>query len=188
MLDVLSTRRLPLADVAARQSAAVTMAPLPPSARFILRARPAAMEAASGPLGMRLPVVPCRSATAGSISALWLGPDEWLLLMPEADAAAVNTALAAALGGLPYSLVDVSQRQSALTLSGAQATTVLNAGCPLDLDPDAFPLGMCTRTLLGKAEIVLWRTGAQSFHIEAWRSFLPYVWRFLEEAAREFQD
>jgi sarcosine oxidase subunit gamma len=46
---------------------------------------------------------------------------------------------------------------------------------------------MCTRTVLGKSEVVLWRTGAHAFHIEAWRSFLPYVWRFLEEAAREFQ-
>jgi sarcosine oxidase subunit gamma len=45
---------------------------------------------------------------------------------------------------------------------------------------------MCTRTVLAKAEIVLWRTAAQSFHVEAWRSFLPYVWAFLAEAAREF--
>jgi sarcosine oxidase subunit gamma len=162
------------------------MTPLAPMARWILRARPAAMEAVAAPLGTRLPVVACRSATAGSYAALWLGPDEWLLLAPEADGPALAAALEAAIGSHPHSLVDVGHRQSGLLLSGPQAATVLNAGCPLDFDPDAFPLGMCTRTVLGKAEVMLWRTGAHSFHVEAWRSFLPYVWRFLEEAAREF--
>jgi sarcosine oxidase subunit gamma len=44
---------------------------------------------------------------------------------------------------------------------------------------------MCTRTILGKADIVLWRTGAESFHVEVWRSFADYVARFLAEASRE---
>jgi sarcosine oxidase subunit gamma len=174
----------PLDGFAAR-AGAVGMTALPPLSRHILRARPAAMEAAAGPLGMRLPVVACRSATAGPRAALWLGPDEWLLLAPLADGEALAAALEAAMAATPHSLVDVGHRQSGLTLSGEHAATVLNAGCPLDLDSAAFPRGMCTRTLLGKAEIVLWRTES-GFHIEAWRSFLPYVWRFLEEAAREF--
>lgn len=185
MLDQI-VRRPPLAGIAPLAGAAVGMAPLPPMARFVLRARPAAMEAVAAPLGTRLPVVACRSAVAGNRAALWLGPDEWLLLAPDADGPAWSAALAAAMGPHPHSLVDVGQRQSGLMLTGRQAATVLNAGCPLDFDPDAFPLGMCTRTVLGKAEVVLWRTGAQSFHVEAWRSFLPYVWGFLEEAAREF--
>jgi len=34
---------------------------------------------------------------------------------------------------------------------------------------------MCTRTVLAKADIVLWRTGQTTFHLEAWRSFAAYV-------------
>jgi sarcosine oxidase subunit gamma len=181
-----AVRWLPLGAVAPRAGAAVRAAPLAPLARFILRARPAAMEAAAGPLGFRLPVVACRSASAGGRAALWLGPDEWLLLAPEAGGPALAAALEAAMAQQPHALVDVGHRQSGLTLAGPQAATVLNAGCPLDLDLQAFPPGMCTRTLLGKADIVLWRTAADSFQVEAWRSFLPYVWRFLEEAGREF--
>ena len=165
---------------------AVTLAPAPPAARFVLRATPAAMAAASAPLGTALPAVACRAATAGDVAALWLGPDEWLLLAPEADGAALASALAAALAGLPHSLVDVGHRQAGLTVSGPAAVSALNTGCPLDLDPDAFPIGMCTRTMLAKTQIVLWRTGAQAFRVEAWRSFLPYVWDYLTEAAREF--
>jgi sarcosine oxidase subunit gamma len=43
---------------------------------------------------------------------------------------------------------------------------------------------MCTRTMLAKAEVLLWRTGAVSFRLEVWRSFAPYVTQFLGEAAR----
>ena len=45
-----------------------------------------------------------------------------------------------------------------------------------------FPVGMCTRTLFGKAEIVLWRMRADAWRIEVWRSFAPYVLGCLEEA------
>jgi sarcosine oxidase subunit gamma len=155
----------------------------PPCARFILRGRPAAIAAAAGPLGVALPRTPCRAVTAGTIAALWLGPDEFLLLAPEAEGAALAARLAAALEGLAHALADVAHRQAAMLLSGPEAAVALNAGCPLDFDPDAFPIGMCTRTVLAKAEIVLWRTGAEAFRIEAARSFLPYVWAYLEAAA-----
>jgi sarcosine oxidase subunit gamma len=158
----------------------------PALARFVLRARPAARIAAAGPLGVAPPVVACRSAVSETVSALWLGPDEWLLLAPEAAGPALALALEAALEGLPHSLVDVGHRQVALLLDGA-AADILNAGCPLDLDESAFPVGMCTRTIFAKSEIVLWRTGQHSWHVEVWRSFAGYVRGLLAEAAREFE-
>ena len=114
-----------------------------------------------------------------------MGPDEQLILAAVADGEAVGTQLRAALSALPHSLVDMSHRQLALEVSGTTAQTLLNVGCPLDLHLSAFPVGMCTRTVLGKADIVLWRTGPDSFHVEVWRSFADYVARFLSEAARE---
>jgi sarcosine oxidase subunit gamma len=185
MSDALG-RRLPLAGFAAPPGTAVVLTALPPATRFVLRARSAAQAAAAAPLGVPLPTLACRAATVGERAALWLGPDEWLLLAPDAEASALAGALQTALAEFPHALVDVSDRQSGLTISGPQAAAALNTGCPLDLDPEAFPIGMCTRTVLGKTQIVLWRTGAQSFRVEAWRSFLPYVWGYLTEAAREF--
>jgi sarcosine oxidase subunit gamma len=80
--------------------------------------------------------------------------------------------------------MEVSHRQTALELRGPQATLLLNAGCPLDLELSAFPVGMCTRTVLAKAEIVLWRLAAEHFHLEVWRSFAAYVSGVIAEAAR----
>ena len=158
--------------------------PLPPAARFVLRCGPEVRAAVGRSLDIAIPETPCRALTRGARAALWLGPDEWLLLAPEAEGGALAAALGAALRGLPYSLVDVSHRQGALRLAGGHAVMLLAAGCPLDLDTAAFPVGMCTRTMLAKAEVVLWRTADEEFRLEVWRSFMAYVSQFLAEAAR----
>jgi sarcosine oxidase subunit gamma len=75
-----------------------------------------------------------------------------------------------------------------LEIAGADAERHLNGGCPLDLDLQSFPVGMCTRTLLDKSDIVLWRTHEDVFHIEVWRSFTDYVAALLSEIAREFES
>jgi sarcosine oxidase, subunit gamma len=155
--------------------------PMPPATRFVLRAAEAARAAAEKAFGVGLPVQACRAASAGERAALWLGPDEWLLLAPQEDAC---SELAAALAGLPHSLVDVSHRQSALCVTGPEAATLLAAGCPLDLAEHAFPVGMCTRTMCAKTEIVLWRPAREVFRVEVWRSFAAYLAQFLAEAAR----
>jgi sarcosine oxidase subunit gamma len=179
-----------MADLStARQSPPLTLSSairlLPAAARFSLRGAPAVMAAAGAALGLNISDSACRSASNSQWAALWLGPDEQLVLAPVADGEAVASQLRAALSALPHSLVDVSHRQIAVEIRGPTAQTLLSAGCPLDLHISSFPLGRCTRTILGKADIVLWRTGADSFHVEVWRSFADYVTRFLAEASRE---
>lgn len=169
------------------QAGDALLQPLPPAARFILRGRPPAIAAAASAFGAALPQQACRATVAGDRAALWLGPDEWLLLTPEADSAALAGALEQAMAGKPHALADVSHRQVGIAVAGPHAAVVLNAGCPLDLDPGAFPPGMCTRTVLAKIEIVLWRTAPLLFHVEVSRSVAAYAWRFLAEASREFR-
>ena len=159
---------------------------LAPAARFILQGGPTARAAAGEAFGVPLPQSPCRANSVGGRAALWLGPDEQLLLGPAGDAQILAAGLEAALSGIAHSLVDVSHRQIALQVSGPHASAILSTGCPLDLDLVEFPVGMCTRTLLGKADIVLWRTGAAEFHLEVWRSFTGYVSALLLEAAQDF--
>ena len=152
----------------------------PPVVRHVLRGREAALTAASGALGFVLPQTPCRSASLGDRHALWLGPDEWLILSAADDGLAAE--LEAAMGAHPHSLVEVTHRQVGLVLDGPKVEEVLSSGCPLDVALRSFPVGMCTRTIFEKAEIVLWRTEAQRFHVEVWRSFAPYLIAHLHEA------
>ena len=155
----------------------------PPMARFILRGPAEAASACSLVLGATPSADPCRAVAAGRAAALWLGPDEWLLLLP----AGTSDAMAGCLGDAAGALVEVSHRQVALHLDGPRAAEILNAACPLDLHDRHFPVGMCTRTVFGKAEIVLWRTAPQGFHLEVWRSFAGYVHALLAEAMAELR-
>lgn len=176
MADALPARQDPT-DNSGWSVPGLTCRPLAPSARFVLRLPAESVAAAGNALGLDLPVQPCRSARAGSLAALWLGPDEWLLL--DDDPAAVPPPIQG-----PHALVDVSHRNCGLLLDGPRAAEVLAHGCPLDLHPDVFPAGKCTRTVFGKAEIVLWRTDQHTFRIEFWRSFAEYVNSLLALAAR----
>ncbi len=161
------------------------LAPLPSAARYSLRGGAEARAAASRAFGVELPEAACRAAVAGGRAALWLGPDEHLLIAPESDAAALAAALPAALAGVPHSLVDVSHRQVAFEVHGPHAEWLLAHGCPLDLDAARFPVGMCTRTVFVKSEVTLWRTAGDRFRLEVWRSFADYVVALLAETAQE---
>jgi sarcosine oxidase, subunit gamma len=114
-----------------------------------------------------------------------LGPDEWLIGSDEAEADHLPAAIAADLGERAHAIVDVSHRNVGIDVSGPLAAAVLNAGCPLDLGEAAFPAGSATRTLFGKAEIVLIRRAgaAPRYRVECWRSFATYVHGLLTEAS-----
>jgi sarcosine oxidase, subunit gamma len=155
----------------------------PPFAtRFILRGGEDLAGAVGAAFGVALPTRPLASASEGPRAALWLGPDEWLLLA-EDEPGGLFEKLEAALAGVFHALIDVSHRQTGLEVAGAGAARLLAAGVPLDLDLSAFPVGMVTRTLLLKAEITLWRREAERFRLEVGRSFAPYVAAALTQAA-----
>ncbi len=175
--SILAGRALPAAD-----RVKATVAPF--AARWILRGGPEASLAIGGAFGAAPPLEPLRAAEQGARAALWLGPDEWLLIA-EDDASGLGGALEAALGAIPHALVDVAHRQCAIELTGPGAARALNAGVPLDLDLEAFPVGMVARTVLLKAEITLWRRETERFRIEVGRSFAPYVAAILTAAARD---
>ena len=183
-----SARRIPmLTPTPLDVLAPVAVAPLPPSARFVLRLDPAIAGSlgSAGGFDLRGAINTCR--VTGALTAARLGPDEWLLLGPDADSIPLLRAVSADLAAHHHSLVDAGHRNVAVAVSGAQARTVLSAGCPLDLDDGAFPPGTATRTLLGKAEVVLLRPGAERlYRVECWRSFATYVHGFLTEVAQEF--
>ncbi len=140
--------------------------------RFVYQGAPDIIGTA---FGVALPAEPCRATKHGVRAALWLGPDEWLLLLPITQQQEATEVLHEAIAGKAASLVDVSHRNAGLIVDGPAAAFLLNTGCPLDLDIAAFPIDMCARTLFSKTEIVLWRTAAETFRIEVWRSFAPYV-------------
>jgi sarcosine oxidase subunit gamma len=168
---------------AAREFSAkgVKLATLPPAHRISLRAPASSVAALSEALGLTLPQKPKTSASKGSRTALWLGPDEWLVI----DDGASDPLEACAGVEALHSAVGISHRNVAISVTGPGAENTISAGCPQDLLLAVFPAGACSRTISGKVEVVLWRTGEDSFRVECWRSFSDYVFTFLIEAARD---
>lgn len=159
----------------------VRLTPAAPASRISLRAPADSVTALSTALGVEIPVRPKTSAKSGKRHALWLGPDEWLVI----DETEADLMAAAAAASTLHSAVDVSHRNTAIIVSGPGAEATLNAGCPQDLSLATFPVGACSRTLFGKAEIVLLRTKADEFRVEVWRSFSNYVFGLLAEGAED---
>jgi sarcosine oxidase subunit gamma len=153
----------------------VAVTRVPRQARLIVRGGAATAALVGRAFGLALPCDPCRAATGDRRAALWLGPDEWLVLAPDGDGERLAAALAQAAGSEPVSVVDVSHRQVGLAVAGRAAADAINGFNALDLDEHVFPVGLCTRTLFAKAEIVLWRRERETFRIEVGRSFAPYV-------------
>ncbi|GAC1044362.1 sarcosine oxidase subunit gamma [Rhizobium sp. No.120] len=176
----LATRKLPLAGRHGGSST-VRLTPAAPASRISLRAPADSVHGLSQAIGLQLPTRPKTSASANGRHALWLGPDEWLVI----DENGVELVGVAASSGVLHSATDISHRNTAVIVSGPGAEATLAAGCPQDVSLSAFPVGACSRTLLGKAEVVILRLDDETFRVEVWRSFSDYAFGLLAEGAED---
>jgi len=129
--------------------------------------------AVSGVLGLDLPET---ANTTAAGRALWLGPDEWLLVS-DAD---MTGALEEALEGRHCAIVDVSEARAVLELSGPGARDILASGCRLDLET-LLP-GACAQTALARAHALLEPREGGVWRLFVSRSFAAYAQAWLEDA------
>jgi len=154
-----------------------------------LRARRAdrpARDSLALALGMALPET-THSARREAQLLLGLGPDEWLLLCPQAEATAES--LWEQLFESTVAVTDVSDNYVTLELSGPRVRDLLAKGVPIDLDPTVFLPGRCAQTLMSKAEVLLYRgedEAAERFTLHCRPSFAQYAFAWLEDAAQEY--
>ena len=155
-----------------------------------LRADPAdaaALAAVRGEVGFDLPTEPNTVTRGETVSALWLGPDEWLITTSGGEDDGLLACLRSVLAGHHASAVDVSDARSVIVLRRARARDVLAKGCGLDLHPRQFQTGRCAQTGLARASVLIHQTGAEpAYDIYVDRSFAEYLWTWLEDAAAEF--
>jgi sarcosine oxidase, subunit gamma len=102
-----------------------------------------------------LPLEPNTPFDDGRRAALWLGPDEWLILGPPGAEAEIVAELETAFAGVHRSVVDVSANRVAIELNGPGRFDLLAHVCPLDLDPRVWTAGRCAQTLVGRAQVIL---------------------------------
>ena len=139
-------------------------------------AGPAAPRVAAA-LGLELPEANL-VAESGGRRALWLGPDEWLVVAADGEERALVAILEEAIGA-DGAVVDLSANRTGLDLSGPQAAEVLATCMALDLHPRVFGPGRCAQTLLQKAPVIVERRGDDAFLLLVRPSFAAYVAEWL---------
>jgi sarcosine oxidase subunit gamma len=147
-------------------------------AQVDLRADPA--------LAARLPLAPPLApntwTAGGGREALWLGPDQWLLVGPPGSAPAITAELGRALAGEHHSVVDTSANRTVVELTGDGRLDLLAQGCALDLHPRAWRPGRCAQTLLARVPVLLQeREGATRVFVRA--SFAAHLAGWLTAVA-----
>ncbi|GAA1757287.1 2Fe-2S iron-sulfur cluster-binding protein [Luedemannella helvata] len=134
------------------------------------------------PLGAQLtvrgpaPMPPNTTIVTATHTALWLGPDETLLVSP-------------AGGDLPrppddaWSVVDTSAARVAIAVAGPHARRLLAFGCALDLRPDRFGAGGCAQTHVARTQALLWHRADDEYLLVVRPSFGPYLADWLVDAS-----
>jgi sarcosine oxidase subunit gamma len=125
--------------------------------------------------GLGLPLEP--NTVTGDLGrgALWLGPDEWLIVGAPGTEADIVAEFEAALEGSHHSVVEVTSNRTVIELRGGGRYDLLAGGCALDLDPVGGWLpGRCAQTLYGRAQVILQEMDGRT-RIFVRSSFADYV-------------
>ena len=192
------TRTAPLAaygDALGALPEGMQIIPRPFVAMADLRVDPTGPAAAAVAeyLGVALPTTPSTYVESETATAIWLGPDEWLITSPFRTPEELETGLREAIvgGGAAFagSVVDVSAQRTTVALRGEHARDLLAGGCSLDLHPRVFGRGAAAQTLLGQAGVVLMALDDTGTHYQIMvrSSFAGYLTSWLLDAATEYR-
>lgn len=138
-------------------------------------------------LGFELPRNPNSSVTHASMSVIWMGPCEWMLVMPQGQVNQLLPDLGRALQGLHAMVVDVGDRWHTLSITDSPCTEILCRGSSIDPHNCLARAGDCAQTLLAQVPVVIHRPDERvAFDIHVDRSFAEFLWHWLYNAGSDF--
>uniref|UniRef100_UPI003D8FD16C sarcosine oxidase subunit gamma n=1 Tax=Gordonia sp. B7-2 TaxID=3420932 RepID=UPI003D8FD16C len=122
----------------------------------------------------------------GSETAVWLGPDEWLLTSTHRTSSEWLAEVERRAGASCY-VADVSGQRTRVELGGAHARTILAHGCSIDLSPRSFAPDEVAQTLIAQTGVILHRSeDHERFVLYVRSSFAEHLAAWLVDAAHEY--
>jgi len=134
--------------------------------------------------GVTLPGIR-ETAIDGTQGALWMSPDEALLLCPADLARQKTDDLSAKLQGAHALVVNVSDARAVFRLKGTMLREVIAKLAPVDMSPGAFGPGMVRRTRMTQVAAAFWMDDASTARIVCFRSVAAYMFGLLSISADE---
>ena len=182
-LDVSKMQSIPAPDGG---KAGLALRELQHLGKLVLRGTDDVLTTLCKQAGLEYPSASNTVSTKGERHAIWLGPDEVMVLVEAGAEEALAETMEKAVAGKHASVVNVTDGLCAFSLSGAHVRDVLAKGCPLDLHPKAFGPGASAQSLLSHAGVTLACIDADSFILIGRTSFAAYIAKWLGDAALEY--
>lgn len=134
--------------------------------------------------GVAIPAVR-KALVEDARGAVWMSPDELLLLVPYGEATAAVAELEAMLSGEHHLAVNLSDARAYIRVEGAGAAEIIAKNAPVDLTPSAFGAGDFRRTRLGQIAAALWKDDDGVFHVVCFRSVGDYAFDLLVQSVKD---
>jgi sarcosine oxidase subunit gamma len=128
------------------------------------------------------------TAFDGANGALWMSPDEAMLLCPYDGAARKAEDLSAKLSGSHALVVNVSDARAVFQLKGYALRDVIAKLAPVDMAPGMFEPGAVRRTRMAQVAAAFWMDDASTARVVCFRSVAEYVFNILKNAADPAAD
>ena len=140
-------------------------------------------------LNMILPTEANTSTTSDKLTAIWLSPDEWMIVSNELvnkdnDKYELNEILFNSISKTNLGAVtDVTDQFVQLELKGKNIYEIFSAGCPFNFNEFKEKKGSTTQTVLNHIDVILHHKEENVVNIFVRRSFAEHLWSWIEDSA-----
>ena len=140
-------------------------------------------------LNMILPTEANTSTTSDKLTAIWLSPDEWMIVSNELVnkdnnkyelyEILFNSISKTNLGAV----IDVTDQFVQLELKGKNIYEIFSAGCPFNFNEFKEKIGATTQTVLNHIDVILHHKEENVVNLFVRRSFAEHLWSWIEDSA-----
>ena len=140
-------------------------------------------------INMILPLEANTSSSSNNYTALWLSPDEWMIVSNntinkenndyEIEKLLFNKISKTNLG----SVVDVTDQLVTINLSGEKIFDLLSTGCPFDFNDFKSKKGASAQTLLTQIDVIIHHNEINSVNLFVRRSFSEHLMSWINDSA-----
>ena len=154
-----------------------------PCGMLMLKGDRTAQDRFSEVLGMDIPRISNTATVRDTYSVLWLGPAEWLLIVPESDEARIASELSYDAADDWAVAIIVSDHYSIITIQGSETTEVLVQACGIDIHPQEFSIGQCCRCAFARTTAIVRPLDSQgTYELILESSYVQYAEHWLSRA------
>ena len=124
--------------------------------------------------------------SAGERHAVWLGPDEFMIICEAGKDEELASAIHASFGNRHAAVTNITDALAAFNLKGVAVRQVLAKGCALDLHQNSFTSDDAAQTLLSHAAVTIMALADDEFIVICRTSFASYLHDWFLDAALEY--